>query len=851
MGAARFVGRVGGLAAALGLGSAVLFVVPAVASAQPDESSATESISQSSRSPDRPDQDRLSPTDDSDLTHGAGGAEEDTGAGGAEEDTGAGGAEEDTGAGGADRAEDPLTSTALAAQSAGESVQFDSQPLPSPEPGDVGSGDAPAPAPAADGAPATTVDGAPATTVDGAPAPATPSPAAAAASPPLGPTRPDTGPARTDITDSVTVTDGVITGSLAQDPWPNSPLPLSYRVIGKPSGGGKITLDRDAGTFSYLPYSPGQNPDSSPAFLPSENFKVLVAQVTPLLAALEKVPVLGGVVTRVVVCVQQVPIVRGLLAPLIGHSQILRLSIDDATVAAGAGAPIAFTTTVVNPGDGTRISVNWFPKVGLGPGDDAPTILNGPSLATAGYIDPTQENTVFGLVPGLKLLRTDYNVVTWDPRGEFASTGVLQLDSWRHEARDVQAIISFVGGLPGTRFDQGSVVDPLIGMVGGSYGGGIQLTSAGIDDRIDVIAPGIAWNNLYTTLYPNHGFKTSFASLLLLSLVVSGSRIDPTIYSGIFTGAAFGFLTPRQREFLLDASPFNVTPDIDIPVLYLQGTVDVLFPLQQALDNAAQIPGGPEKMIWYCGGHGQCLDPVDTTKQTDFLTRQTLAWMDTYLLGAANDIPTFQWVDQRGDLWRSDLLPIDPGFSTGQISTGLLEPQRRLLPVVPVLGGSGPQPSAGFPVSLATASVARNAATVAIPNPVPAASAEKVNIVGAPTVTVEYTGFGTGRNVYAQIVDTTTQRVVGNILTPVPVILDGRTRQVSIPMENIAYTLDSDSRLALQIVTTATPFENATSYGWIDIHRVGVDLPVTTTGTYSESFSGLPASPPPGSLLGV
>lgn len=34
--------------------------------------------------------------------------------------------------------------------------------------------------------------------------------------------------------------------------------------------------------------------------------------------------------------------------------------------------------------------------------------------------------------------------------------------------------------------------DPLVGMLGGSYGGGIQLTSAGIDSRIDAIAPGIA-----------------------------------------------------------------------------------------------------------------------------------------------------------------------------------------------------------------------------------------------------------------------------------------------------------------------------------------------------------------------
>ena len=35
--------------------------------------------------------------------------------------------------------------------------------------------------------------------------------------------------------------------------------------------------------------------------------------------------------------------------------------------------------------DGTMISVNYFPALDLTAGRTAPTILNGPSLATAGY----------------------------------------------------------------------------------------------------------------------------------------------------------------------------------------------------------------------------------------------------------------------------------------------------------------------------------------------------------------------------------------------------------------------------------------------------------------------------------
>ena len=264
-----------------------------------------------------------------------------------------------------------------------------------------------------------------------------------------------------------------------------------------------------------------------------------MAEKTALDDLLEQNQVVKYLVQPILVALHQVPILNVVLSPLIGRSKIVTVNVNVGQLVSDYQNPIAFTTTVVSF-DGTPISVNYFPKVGLTEGQTAPTILNGPSLATAGYTDPNQVTTVVGLVPGLKTLRPDYNVVTWDPRGEYASGGKLHLDSEDFEARDVSAIISWVAGLNTTAFDPGTQgrTNPLIGMVGGSYGGGIQLTTAGIDKRIDAIAPGIAWNSLNGALYPNDAFKTSWASLLLLSLVVSGSRLDPEIYSGIATGVA-------------------------------------------------------------------------------------------------------------------------------------------------------------------------------------------------------------------------------------------------------------------------------------------------------------------------
>ena len=323
---------------------------------------------------------------------------------------------------------------------------------------------------------------------------------------------------------TIDVDNGVITGT--NNGSISSALPtgleLTYNVVGDPKAGGKVNLNETTGNFSFLPYTTTATPGGT------DQFKVLVAEKTALDDLLEQNQVVKYLVQPILVSLHQIPILNVVLSPIIGRSKIVTVNIDVDQLVNDYQNPIAFTTTVISF-DGTPISVNYFPKVGLTNGETAPTIFNGPSLATAGYIDPNQVTTVLGLVPGLKTLRPDYNVVTWDPRGEFASGGKLHLDSrglrgqgcLRHHQLGRRSELD--GFDPGT---QGRT-NPLIGMVGGSYGGGIQLTSAGIDKRIDAIAPGIAWNTLDGALYPDHAFKTSWASLLLLSTGGVGFPAQP------------------------------------------------------------------------------------------------------------------------------------------------------------------------------------------------------------------------------------------------------------------------------------------------------------------------------------
>ena len=142
---------------------------------------------------------------------------------------------------------------------------------------------------------------------------------------------------------------------------------------------------------------------------------------------------------------------------------------------------------------------------------------------------------------------------------KWASGGTLQLDSPAFEGKDVSAIITDVLSLPETANNK------RIGMVGGSYGGGIQLVSAAIDPRIDAIVPGIAWNTLNASLYPNNAFKTSWAAMLTLDLLEAGARINPQIYSGVITGALLGILTRSQQSLLAYSGPGALVGDITVP----------------------------------------------------------------------------------------------------------------------------------------------------------------------------------------------------------------------------------------------------------------------------------------------
>src|SRR6185295_6868989 len=167
--------------------------------------------------------------------------------------------------------------------------------------------------------------------------------------------------------------------------------------------------------------------------------------------------------------------------------------------------------------------------------------------------------------------------------------------------------------------------DPKVGVVGGSYGGGLALMLAGYDQRGDAIVPMITWNDLAKSFLPEATgkdpaqgvFKRQWAGLFfgrgstagsgaddLSALLGSGAQIPSGVDPGSL-GAALGRGAgdPQCGRFARDvcdiylkiastgvvddaavarlrqSSPSSVINKIKAPALLIQGQADSLFPL--------------------------------------------------------------------------------------------------------------------------------------------------------------------------------------------------------------------------------------------------------------------------------
>jgi ABC-2 type transport system ATP-binding protein len=492
-------------------------------------------------------------------------------------------------------------------------------------------------------------------------------------------------------------------------------------------------------------------------------------------------------------------------------------------LAAGLAAPgtAPARDATVKSFDGTSLNTHFFPAKNMG-GKRVPTVLVGPGWSAPGDTNPNSKtSTVFGAIGLGPLRRAGFNVLTWDPRGFGKSSGTVETDSPKFEGRDVSALIDFVAKQPEALLDRKG--DPRVGMAGASYGGGIQLVTAASDRRVDAIVPDIAWNSLVTSLGKNETAKSGWGLSLYAAAVAAGGRLDPAITQSATDAGATFVVSPASRSFFATRGPGNnLVARIRVPTLLIQGTVDTLFTLDEAVRNYTILRRHhvPTKMLWFCGGHGVCItNPGNTAR----IQSDTVAWLERWLARRKHvrTGPGFEWLDQNGHSYSAPRYPLQSAGTLAGSGGGTLS--------LVAAGGSGPvtpPPGSAFgPLGgVFIAGEASNAVNVSIKAPARA----KAIILGAPRLSFDYQGTAPSANarVLAQILDRRTHKVLGNQITPIPVTLDGASHSVKLPLEIVVATATHRSDFALQLVAQSALYNAHPQGGTVAFSNVKVSLPV-------------------------
>ncbi|HLF70353.1 MAG TPA: CocE/NonD family hydrolase, partial [Actinomycetota bacterium] len=303
---------------------------------------------------------------------------------------------------------------------------------------------------------------------------------------------------------------------------------------------------------------------------------------------------------------------------------------------------------------------------------------DGTSLAADIYVPTTTATSTFPLIlrghgyPGQREIRTSgsavddlvkagFMVLVWDERGFGQSGGEVHLLDPAYEGRDVIALIDYVKNTEpyASKLKLDNSGNPVVGMTGGSYGGGIQWsalvadqllgpspTNTAATNYIDALAPEITWNSLTQSLIPG-GVPKIFITSLLLGTGETSSRVGGApppsdrfcpntggqdgLVETYLGGAVANGQTDQSDEFLGARSIATYLSTLQVPPTFLiQGLRDTLFPPNEAIATfrAIKTQQSNSKLMLMPTGHGWSgAPPVVRSDMID--------WMSNALLGSA------------------------------------------------------------------------------------------------------------------------------------------------------------------------------------------------------------------------
>lgn len=369
-----------------------------------------------------------------------------------------------------------------------------------------------------------------------------------------------------------------------------------------------------------------------------------------------------------------------------------------ATAQTTATATSQYTVTAlkftVRAGDRTcTVDADLYRPSGV---DRAPAVL-----ATNGFGGSKNDGSTDAI--GKAFAQRGYVALVYSGLGFGRSGCLISLDDPRIDGTAASRLIDFLGGKLSA--DDGTTADfvtldapgdPRVGMIGGSYGGAIQLATASADHRLDALVPMITWNDLAYSLDPNSAsdkvpgaFKWQWAngfyligesqpltlpnldpsrinSLSCLHFVTRACETIRTLNSGSYPADR----TAELLSYARSVSPVSYLSRVKAPTLLVQGKSDSLFNLNEATATykALKAQGTTTKMIWQNWGHSGGLTAGELNLgqgnlETSYVGRRILAWFDRYLGGKHVDTgPEFayhrDWItDPNGTYATADRLP--------------------------------------------------------------------------------------------------------------------------------------------------------------------------------------------------
>ncbi|MEU4105241.1 CocE/NonD family hydrolase [Streptomyces tanashiensis] len=577
-----------------------------------------------------------------------------------------------------------------------------------------------------------------------------------------------------------------------------------------------------------------------------------------------------------------VPRSRKVLA-LVAGAAVFAAPFASAVPAAGAEGPGASYTvtplrfTVETGGGSCAVDADLYRPAGVDDAHPAPAVL-----ATNGFGGSKGDGSTAAI--GKAFAERGYVGLVYSGLGFGKSGCLISLDAPETDGRAAARLVDFLAGTraadDGTRagfVTRDGAGDPRVGMIGGSYGGAVQLAAASVDPRIDALVPLITWNDLAYSLAPNaadratpgvfkwqwaNGFYLIGEGQPLLAPSLDPSRINSLGCLHFVTDACdtvkllnSGRLPTAATENMLayarGVSPVSYLDRVDAPTLIVQGQSDSLFNLNEARATYDRLRerGVDTRMIWQSWGHsgGQRPGELDLADpEGSYVGQRVLAWFDRYLRknAAADTGPAFAWYREgRSGYGTADRVPAlsQKLYLSGDAK--LVDNRTK------VARGSRRYSNWLFPTSHSESSLA---GTIGLPDPRPydtpgtylgwtsAPLTEPVDLVGAPRATLQVVSPATERVqdsgdaadrlvLFAKLYDIApdgTKTLVNRLVAPVRV--PDVTRPFTVELPGIVHRYETGHRLEFVVAGSDTAYS-----GNRGIKPVTVVSAPESTGTLS------------------